>query len=122
MRLAADAGWLLLIYLMIESCVRLGRRGQGYRALYLGISLSICLGPAYLHGTLVDLDLVAPPFYISIGFMVLILVMSGYLVNEVVQVSVLSRKVAGDERRWWSLMETSVCLPSDSTLRGESAM
>jgi hypothetical protein len=61
-RLVADAAWLLMIYLMIESCVRLGRSGQKRRALYFGVSLSVCLGPAYLHGTLVDLDLLAPPF------------------------------------------------------------
>ena len=104
-RLTADAAWLLMIYLMIESCVRLGRSGQKRRALFFGVSLFVCLGPAYLHGTLVDLDLVPPPFFINFAFMALILIMSAYLVREVVQASVLSREVAANEKRWRSLME-----------------
>ncbi|MGD9302418.1 MAG: sigma 54-interacting transcriptional regulator [Desulfobacterales bacterium] len=104
-RLAADSAWLLMIYLMIESCVRLGRHGQKRRALFFSVSLFVCLGPAYLHGTLVDLDLASPPFFFNFAFMALILVMSAYLVREVVKVSVLSRKVAADEKRWRSLME-----------------
>ena len=95
-RLAADSAWLLMIYLMIESCVRLGRHGQKRRALFFSVSLFVCLGPAYLHGTLVDLDLASPPFFFNFAFMALILVMSAYLVREVVKVSVLSRKVAAD--------------------------
>ncbi|MEJ2282863.1 MAG: PAS domain S-box protein [Desulfobacterales bacterium] len=105
LRLIADAGWLLMIYLMIESCVRLARGGQKQRAVFFGISLFVCLGPAYLHGTLVDLGLLAPPFYVSIGFMALIFVMSGYLVKEVVMASELSREVAANEKRWRSLMQ-----------------
>ena len=37
--------------------------------------------------------------------MVLIVTMSAYLVSEVVRASVLSRKIAADEKRWRSLME-----------------
>jgi PAS domain S-box-containing protein len=105
LRLIADAAWLLMIYLMIESCVRLARRGQKHRALFLGISLFVCLGPAYLQGTLIDLDLLPPPFFLSFAFMVLICIMSGYLVNKVVQASRLTREVEANEKRWHSLME-----------------
>jgi PAS domain S-box-containing protein len=105
LRLVADVAWLLMIYLMIESCVRLARRGQKQRALFFGISLFVCLGPAYLHGTLIDLDLLRPPFFINFAFMILIFIMSGYLVGEVVNASRLSREVVANEKRWHSLMK-----------------
>jgi PAS domain S-box-containing protein len=104
-RLTADAGWLFMIYLVAESCVLLARRGNKHRAAFLGVSLLVCLGPAYLHGTLVDLGLASPPFFISLAFMVLTVTMSAYLVGEVVRTSVLSRKIAADEKRWRSVME-----------------
>ncbi|MGD9139372.1 MAG: sigma 54-interacting transcriptional regulator, partial [Desulfobacterales bacterium] len=58
-----------------------------------------------LQGTLIDLDLLPPPFFLSFAFMVLICIMSGYLVNEVVQASRLAREVEANEKRWHSLME-----------------
>ena len=53
-RFIADAGWILLIYLAAESCLRLSRRGNRNQALLLGASLLVFLGLAYLHGTLMD--------------------------------------------------------------------
>jgi PAS domain S-box-containing protein len=104
-RYLADAAWLLLIYLAVESCVRLYWRGDRYKSMLLGSTLLFFLGFAYLHGTLSDLGLVSPPPVISFTFMGLIVVMSLSLTGEVVKASVLSREVAANERRWRSLME-----------------
>ena len=104
-RFVADAGWILLIYLAVESCVRLGRRGNRRRALLLGASLFVFLGLAYLQGTLIDLGIVGPPAVLNISFLGLVLVMGTFLTGEVVQASVLSRKVESNERRWRSLLE-----------------
>jgi PAS domain S-box-containing protein len=104
-RFVADAGWILLIYLAVESCVRLGRRGDRRRALFLGASLFVFLGLAYLQGTLIDLGVVGPPAVFNISFLGLVLVMGTALTGEVVQASVLSRQVESNERRWRSLLE-----------------
>ena len=104
-RFVADAGWILLIYLAVESCVRLGRRGNRRRALLLGASLFVFLGLAYLHGTLIDLGVVGPPAVFNISFLGIVLVMGTSLTGEVVRASVLSHKVESNERRWRSLLE-----------------
>ncbi len=104
-RFVADAGWILLIYLAVESCVRLAHRGNRRRALLLGASLFVFLGLAYLQGTLIDLGIVGPPAVFNISFLGLILVMGTSLTGEVVRASVLSRKVESNERRWRSLLE-----------------
>ena len=104
-RYVADIAWLVLIYMVIDSCAQLWRRGERRRALFIGTSLFLCLGPAYLHGSLIDMGLLSPPFLNSYAFLALILVMSSYLVGEIVQASVLERKLAADERRWRSLLE-----------------
>jgi len=104
-RYLADAAWLLLIYLAVESCVRLYRRGQRHKSVLLGSTLFFFLGFAYLHGTLSDLGLVGPPPVISFTFLGLIVVMSLSLTGEVVQASVLTREVAANERRWRSLLD-----------------
>jgi PAS domain S-box-containing protein len=104
-RFVADAGWILLIYLAVESCVRLGRHGDRRRALLLGASLFVFLGLAYLQGTLIDLGVVGPPAVLNISFLGLVLVMGTALTGEVVQASVLSRQVESNERRWRSLLE-----------------
>ncbi|MBE9544762.1 MAG: sigma 54-interacting transcriptional regulator, partial [Proteobacteria bacterium] len=104
-RFVADAGWILLIYLAVESCVRLGRRGNRRRALLLGASLFVFLGLAYLQGTLIDLGVVGPPAVYNISFLGLVLVMGASMTGEVVRASVLSREVESNERRWRSLLE-----------------
>jgi PAS domain S-box-containing protein len=104
-RIIADIAWLILIYMVIDSCIQLSRRGERRRALFIGTSLLLCLGPAYLHASLIDMGILSPPFLISYAFLALILVMSSYLVGEVVQASLLARTVTANEHRWRSLLE-----------------
>ena len=54
-RFVADIAWLFLIYMVIDNCIQLNRRGERRRALFIGTSLFLCLGPAYLHGSLIDM-------------------------------------------------------------------
>jgi len=104
-RVVADIGWLLLIYLVIECCIRLYRSGRKRRALFISASLLLCLGPAYIHGTLVDLGVLAPPFYVSFAFLTLLVIMSSTIVGEVVRASKLNREILVAERRWRDLLE-----------------
>jgi hypothetical protein len=98
-RFVADAGWILLIYLAAESCVRMGRRKKMRGGLLLGAGLFVFLGLGYLHDTLVDLGIVEPPMLFYISFIGLVLVMSASLTSELVRASVLSREVAANEKQ-----------------------
>jgi transcriptional regulator with PAS, ATPase and Fis domain len=98
-RFIADIAWVFLLFLVIESCVRLYRHGQKRRAIILCSSILLFLGLAYLHATLMDMGIVGPPGIISFGFIGLILVMSASLVEELVRASVLSREVKAKEQK-----------------------
>ena len=109
-RLIADVGWLMLLYLCAESCVRLGRSGQTRRAYLFGGVLVVFIGAAYLHGTLIDMGLVGPPELTSFAFLGLVLVMSASLVSDISLASKLSRQVEEGERRYRSLLGNSLLL------------
>ena len=104
-RYVADAGWVLLLFLSADSCVRLARRGDRRRAFLLGLSPFVFLGLAYLHGTFIDLGIVGPPPLHNFAFLGLVIVMSSSLTGEVVRASQLSREVASNERRWRTLLK-----------------
>ncbi|MGD9073276.1 MAG: PAS domain S-box protein [Desulfobacterales bacterium] len=104
-RILADIAWILLIFLAAESIVRLAKRGLKRRTVLFGAGLFIFLGVGYLHGTLMDLGVLGPPYITNLTFLALILLASATLVDEVVAASVLTRKVAAGERRWLSFMQ-----------------
>ncbi|MFC1657487.1 sigma-54 interaction domain-containing protein [Candidatus Moduliflexota bacterium] len=105
LRYVADAGWILLIVLSGDSCVRLYRRGERGRALTLGSALFLVLIVAYLYGTLMDLGILGPPNLVPFTFLALLLIMSASLTGDVVRASRLGRQVKRDEYRWRSLLE-----------------
>jgi PAS domain S-box-containing protein len=104
-RYVADAGWILLIVLSADSCIRLYRQGEKRHALSLGTALSLVLIVAYAYGTLMDLGIVGPPNVVPFAFLTLVLIMSISLSGDVMRASQLSRRVNRDERRWRSLLE-----------------
>ena len=65
-----------------------------------GASVVILLGGGYLHGTLVDLGLLAPPYLVSITFIFLVLFMSMILAGDAARSAELNREVVASERRW----------------------
>ncbi len=109
-RLIADFGWLMLLYLCAESCVRLGRAGQTRRAYLFGGVLLVFIGAAYLHGTLIDMGVVGPPELTNFAFLGLVLVMSASLVSEISLASKLSMQVEEGERRYRFLLDNSLLL------------
>ena len=98
-RLLPDVAWFLLLAYALDSCIRMGRLGQMRRAIFFGVSLFACLGIGYLHGTLIDLGLLPPPSIWIFTFLALIILMSGSLVDQVVQVPVLRRQLASQETK-----------------------
>ena len=104
-RLVPDIAWILMIYLAVESCVRLGRKGDRRRAVLFGTSLFVFLGLSYLHGTLMDFGIVGPPSLHHFCLLGLILVMSGSIHYDVAQASILKKKLRAHEYRWRSFFE-----------------
>jgi len=104
-RYVADIGWLLLIVLSADSCIRFYRRGEKGRAVTLGSALFLVLVVAYIYGTLMDLGIVGPPNLVPITFLALVLVMSASLTSDVMRASQLGLQVKRDERRWRTLLE-----------------
>jgi len=92
-RLLPDIAWFLLLAYALDSCIHMGRHGQRRRAIFFGVSLFACLGIGYLHGTLIDLGLLPPPSVWIFTFLALIVLMSGSILNQVVQVPVLKRQL-----------------------------
>jgi len=117
-RFLGDIGWLLLIYLAVESCLRQYRRGEKRRAVFLFANLFLFLGLSYLHGTLVDLGIMDPPVMSTVIFLGLVLVMSGSISAEVVGVGRLRREMAENQRRWKSLLENVKLLVAGIDLQG----
>ena len=98
----------LLIFLaafVIDSGVQLSRRGDNYRALVLGASLAVFLGFGWIHGILIDRQIVDPPILLNYTFFGLILTMSSALADEVVRTSVLTQEAVANERRWGTLLQ-----------------
>ncbi len=98
-RLLPDVAWFLLLAYALDSCIHMGRQGQLRRAIFFGASLFACLGIGYLHGTLIDLGLLPPPSVWVFTFLALIILMSGSILDQVVQVPVLKRQLASQEAR-----------------------
>jgi PAS domain S-box-containing protein len=109
-RLLPDAAWLLLLLYSGLRCYSLLKMGEKRRALFFGISLYACIGFGYLHGTLVDLNVLPPPSLWYVTFLALVVLMSGALVNSMVAVPELRQKVAVHEDRWQKLLDNAKML------------
>ena len=117
-RFIADVAWILLVFIAADSIVRMNKRGLKRRAVLLGSGLFIFLGVGYLHGTLMDLSILGPPYITNLTFVALILIASLALVDQVVSASVLSREVAAGEQRWRAVMQNIHLLAAGSDLAG----
>jgi PAS domain S-box-containing protein len=106
-RLLADLAWFVVLAYTLDASVYIARQGERRRAWYFGLSILACLGVGYLHGTLVDLGILAPPSSWNFTFLALIILMSASLVDDVVSVPVLKREIASQMERWKSLVDNA---------------
>ncbi len=104
-RIIGDAAWILLLIYTATACIRFGKRGSLPKALIFGITVFLCLGLGYLHGTLIDLGIAEPPYLGSFLFLPLSLVMSFSLAGDVVKASRLTEEIKEAESRWRNLLE-----------------
>jgi len=104
-RAIGDAAWIILLIYTAMACIRFGKRGNSRKAAIFGITIFLCLGLGYLHGTLIDFGIADPPYLGSFLFLPLSLVMSYSLAGDVVKASLLAEEVKAAESRWRSLLE-----------------
>ncbi|MCK5517203.1 MAG: sigma 54-interacting transcriptional regulator [Desulfobulbaceae bacterium] len=104
-RIIGDAAWIILLIYTATAFIRFGKRENPRKALIFGITIFLCLGLGYLHGTLIDLGIADPPYLGSFLFLPLSLVMSYSLAGDIVKASHLAEEIKVAESRWRNLLE-----------------
>jgi len=104
-RIIADIAWLILLFYTATASIIFGRSGHVKKAIVFGITIFLCLGLGYLQGTLIDFDILPPPYLGSFLFLPLSLVMSFSLAGDVVNASRLTTEIKNAEARWRKLLE-----------------
>lgn len=105
LRVFGDAAWIILLIYTATAYIRFGKKGNPKKAALFCITIFLCLGLGYLHGTLIDFGIAAPPYLGSFLFLPLSLVMSYSLAGDVVKASVLAEEIKVAESRWRNLHE-----------------
>jgi PAS domain S-box-containing protein len=104
-RTIGDGAWIILLIYTAAACIRFGKRESPQKAFIFGITVFLCLGLGYLHGTLIDFGIADPPYLGSFLFLPLSLVMSFSLAGDVVKASRLTEEIQEAESRWRNLLE-----------------
>lgn len=105
-RIIGDIAWFLLLAHTGYASYRCAKKYNLKKAAIFASTIYLCLGLGYLHGTLIDLGLVKPPYLGSFLFLPLSLVMSYSLAGEVAKASVLAEEIKSSESHWRRLPET----------------
>jgi len=109
-RLLPDMAWFALLAYTLNALIRYHRRGEKNHSWFLGMSIFACLGVGYLHGTLIDFGILPPPGIWNFSFLALIILMSADLVDKVVKVPELERRIATHLKRWQTLIDNAKLL------------
>jgi len=104
LRVVGDSVLLVFLLLLLDTTVRLVRRGDRRAARLIGGSLVVyCL--ALFMIIPVDLGWLRLPSLHTFAFLIIVAAMSWSLTDELVRASRLSREVIANERRWRQLLE-----------------
>ena len=87
-RIIGDIAWILLLIYTATAFIRFVKKGNSRRTIVFGITIFLCLGLGYLHGTLIDLGIAGPPYLGSFLFLPLSLVISHSLAGDVAKASI----------------------------------
>ena len=105
LRLVGDLVLLGFLLILLDSTVRMTRRGEGRQARLLGISLVI-----YALGLLTiipaDIGWFHLPSPHTFAFLLIVAAMSWDLSEDLIRASQLSREVVAGERRWRQLLDS----------------
>ena len=105
-RIIGDTAWIILLIYTASAFIRFGKKGNPRKAIVFGITIFLCLGLGYLHGTLIDFGIADPPYLGSFLFLPLSLVISHSLAGDVAKASLLTEELKVAESRWRNLLES----------------
>ncbi len=105
LRLVGDAVMIGFLVILIDTTVRLVRRGDRRTARFVGGSL-VVYGLSLLMIIPVDLGWLPLPSLHTFAFLVIIAGMSWDLSEDLIRASRLSREVIANERRWHQLLDS----------------
>lgn len=100
-----DVPGLLLVFLVVDACIRLWKQGARRRAWVVGLTLGAILPALTFHELLVDVGVLEFPYVLSFAFLTMLLVLSFELAGDVVRSSELAGEVVERERRWRTLLD-----------------
>jgi len=95
---------IVIIVFSLAVCSYLWRNGARDKARRLTLALSFELA-AIVHGFLIDIGSIHSPYLYSFGFLGFVLLMNFELGRDVVRVSILTKDIRENERRWRALLE-----------------
>ena len=98
--LLANLGVLLILGYVIDAMIRAWRIKERRRSIIVGAGIVIFLLFGGIHAMLVDSGVIATPYMVSFAYLAIVLTMSYELVNQAIQVPVLTREVAANQKRW----------------------
>ena len=101
----ANLGVVLIIVYVILIARKAWQQGSERRAITLGGSIVVFMLLAGTHSMLVDNGIVSTPYMVSFAYLAIVLAMSYELVDQAIQVPVLNREIAINQKRWQDLLE-----------------
>ena len=105
LRIVGDLALFGFLLILLDSTVRMARRGEGRQARLLGLSLVI-----YSLGLLTiipsDMGWLHVPSPYTFAFLLIVAAMSWDLSEDLIRASELSREVVANERRWRQLLDS----------------
>jgi len=101
----ANLGVVLIIVYVILVARKAWQQGSQRRAITLGGSIVVFMLLAGTHSMLVDNGIVSTPYMVSFAYLAIVLAMSYELVDQAIQVPVLNREIAINQKRWQDLLE-----------------
>jgi len=105
LRLVGDAVMIGFLVILVDTAVRLVRRGDRRMARFVGGGL-VVYGLSLFMIIPVDMGLLPLPSLHTFAFLVIIAAMSWDLSEDVIRASRLSREIVASERRWSQLLDS----------------
>ena len=90
---------LMLLVFVIDASVRLARRGEVRRAIYIGGSATVWMAIAGTQSALIEIGVLHMPYLISVAFLLVVLAMSFELTTDIAAAARIGRELIDSERR-----------------------
>jgi C4-dicarboxylate-specific signal transduction histidine kinase len=89
----------MLLVFVIDASVRLARRGEVRRAIYIGGSATVWMAIAGTQSALIEIGVLHMPYLISVAFLLVVLAMSFELTTDIAAAARIGRELIDSERR-----------------------